>query len=118
MNSRAGNLVIARQEMESWFLAGADSLKGVRDGNGLLLGGNSQAPSGDLESSPRDAKDWLNVNMPLGYKPAADQFRLAQRVDLTLIRDRKLRSFQLFENAVAQIQSALTSGRHIATPGM
>ncbi len=109
-------VVIARAEMESWFLAGADSLKGVRDGNGLLLGENSRAPMGNLESSPRDAKGWLNINMPLGYKPTADQIRLAHRVDLKLIRDRKLRSFQRFENAVAQIQTALTSGQHIATP--
>lgn len=109
-------VVIARAEMESWFLAGADSLKGGRDGNGLLLKDNSQAPTGDLESSPRDAKGWLNKNMPLGYKPTADQIRLAHRVDLKLIRERKLRSFQRFENAIAQIQSALTSGRHIATP--
>ena len=109
-------VVIARAEMESWFLAGADSLKGGRDGNGLLLKDNSQAPTGDLESSPRAAKGWLNKNMPLGYKPTADQIRLAHRVDLKLIRERKLRSFQRFENAIAQIQSALTSGRHIATP--
>ncbi|MGC8539881.1 MAG: DUF4276 family protein [Phycisphaerae bacterium] len=109
-------VVIARQEMESWFIAGADSLRGVRDSNGLLLGANLQVLTGDLESSPRDAKDWLNRNMPSGYKPTADQVRLAQRVDLKLIRDRKLRSFQRFDNALAQIQSALTSGRHIATP--
>ena len=110
-------VVIARPEMESWFIAGADSLKGVRDGNGLLLGESLEALGDDLESSPRDAKGWLNRNMPLGYKPTADQVRLAQRVDLKLIRDRKLRSFQRFENAVAQIHNALTSGRHIATPG-
>ena len=110
-------VVIARAEMESWFIAGADSLKGVRDGNGLLLGDNAQVLTGDLESSPRDAKRWLNINMPLGYKPTADQVRLAQRVDLKLIRDRKLRSFQRFENAVTEIHNAITSGRHVATPG-
>jgi len=118
----AGNVfsvavVIARREMESWFIAGVNSLKGVRDGNGLLLGESSEAPDDDLESSPRDAKGWLNRNMPSGYKPTADQVRLAQRVDLTLIRNRKLRSFRRFENAVIEIRNALDSGRQFATPG-
>ena len=109
-------VVIARQEMESWFIAGAESLRGTLKDGGPGLKANAQVPADDLELSPRDAKRWLAENMLQGYKPTADQFRLAQTVSLAMIRQRKLRSFQRFEKAVGELRDAIISGQHVATP--
>ena len=109
-------VVIARQEMESWFIAGAQLLKVAPDGKGPLLKVNAQVPADDLELSPRDAKRWLDENMPQGYKPTVDQVRLAQCVRVAMIREHKLRSFQRFEKAVLELHDAIISGRHVATP--
>jgi hypothetical protein len=109
-------VVIARQEMESWFIAGAESLKaGDRTGQPLVMR-SAAVPATNLEEAPRDAKGWLAGNMHHGYKPAVDQQRLAACVDLGQVREREMRSFRRFEKAVSELFRAVTTGDHIATP--
>lgn len=59
-------VAMAYREYETWFLAAARSLRGMA---GLPT---------DLEPPPapesiRDAKGWLDMNMPSGYNPPNDQ---------------------------------------------
>jgi hypothetical protein len=72
-------VVLAVREYEAWFLAAAESLRGVR---GLPP---------DLEVPPvpeviRDAKGWLDLRMPRGYSPTADQPALTALFDLHMAR--------------------------------
>lgn len=111
-------VVLARQEMESWFIAGAESLKQVElDGRPLLNPSASPPPEDmDLEVSYRNAKGWLHRNMVRGYKPTLDQARLAQEVDFNQIRQRKMRSFQRLEHATAELCHAIKTGHPICSP--
>lgn len=68
-------VVVAKRELEAWFLAAARSLRGRR---GL---------PDDLEPPPapedvRDAKGWLHARMPNGYSETLDQPALASVVSL------------------------------------
>ena len=55
-------VVFARQEYETWLIAGIASLAGQRLPDGRLIESNAKAPDGDLEASPRDAKGWLRTH--------------------------------------------------------
>lgn len=92
-------VVFARQEYESWLIAGVESLAGQRLLDGRLIAPDAKAPVGDLEESPRDAKRWFNKVIEGGYKPTRDQAELTDLVDLQIIRERKLRSFRRLEAA-------------------
>ncbi|MDX1947816.1 MAG: DUF4276 family protein [Pirellulaceae bacterium] len=111
-------VIFARQEFESWLIAGVESLAGQRlppnSRPGVLSG--TVAPSGDLELHPRGAKEWLSKAMEEGYLPTRDQGVLAKLVALDPIRNRNLRSFSRFESAIVQIASAIQHNKHIATP--
>lgn len=110
-------IVFARQEFESWLIAGVESLAGkpLKAGlEGILAG--TKPPASDLEISPRDAKKWLSDRCAAKYKPVRDQAHLTELVDLELIRQRKLRSFARLECAVAQLVAAIRSNQPIATP--
>jgi Domain of unknown function (DUF4276) len=109
--------VFALREYESWLIAGADSYAGKRLPDGRSgLNPNATAPTGDLESTLRDAKGWLRRNMVSGYKPTTDQKAPTQVVDLNTIRARNLRSFRRVESALAQLVGAMRSGKHVVTP--
>ena len=109
-------VVFARQEYESWLIAGIASLAGKRLGDGRLIAPDASAPDGDLEESPRDAKRWLSKLIEGGYKPTRDQAPLTQMVDLRVIRDRNLRSFQRLESAVSQLVLAIRNDKHFTSP--
>lgn len=118
----AGNVfsvacVFARQEFESWLLAGIDSLRGqpLPDGR---PGVASTAPDveGDTDGSPRDAKGWLSRHLPNGYKETVDQELLTAMVSLESIRKRSPRSFRRLEHAMDELCEALRTGQHIASP--
>lgn len=109
-------VVLARQEMESWFIAGAESLKQVEFDGRPLLNSSSSPPPEDLECQLRDAKGWLGRNMARGYKPTLDQVRLAQAVDFDQIRQRQMRSFQRLEHATAELCHAIKMDRPICSP--
>jgi hypothetical protein len=111
-------VVFARQEFESWLIAGVESLAGQRlppnNRPGVSVG--TVPPSGDLELHPRGAKEWLSKAMEEGYLPTRDQAVLAKLVALEPVRNRNLRSFLRFESAIAETVSAIQSDKHIATP--
>jgi Domain of unknown function (DUF4276) len=68
------SVVVAKREMEAWFVAGAESL---RDG----LGCHS-----DAEDCP-DPKAWVGRHvLEAYYTPTADQARLARRLDPNLAK--------------------------------
>lgn len=109
-------VVFACQEFESWFVVAANSLvgKSFPDGRIILPEAVSDIPPCP-ESSPRDAKGWLNKKIPTGYNPVRDQKELAKIVDLDLIRQ-KMRSFQRFETAIKELVEAIRSEQPISTP--
>lgn len=81
------SIVVPNYEFETWFLAAAASLGGLRGlRNGLL-------PPPDPEAI-RGAKEWLNRNMSSGrrYSPSVDQAALVASMDLTAARS--CRSFE------------------------
>jgi hypothetical protein len=84
-------IVVAKREMEAWFVAGAESLK-------QGLGNNPNA-----EAMP-DPKAWVSRNI-LGryYAPTADQAALASRLDLGMARC--VQSFDKFFRDVSRLLS-------------
>ncbi len=109
-------VVFARQEYETWLIAGAASLAGQRLPDGRRIKTDAKAPEGDLETSPRDAKGWLRGIVDGGYKPTRDQAALTKMVDLEAIRARELRSFRRLESAVASLLEAIRCNRPIISP--
>ena len=109
--------VFARQEFESWLIAGVGSLAGkpLPDGRPGIPAGVA-APAGDLEQNPRDAKKWLKQRLPTGYAETTDQALLTQIVEIKAIRQRGMRSFRRLENALNQLVNAVRTGQHIVTP--
>jgi hypothetical protein len=76
-------VVLPSREYESWFLAAADSLAGVRD-----FPTSMTAPA-QPDTTPRDAKGWLLTHQRgkhRPYSPTADQAPLTSAMDLTLAR--------------------------------
>jgi hypothetical protein len=109
-------VVFARQEYETWLIAGVASLTGQRLPDGRFIERNAKAPEGNLEASPRDAKGWLRAIVDGGYKPTRDQAALTRLVDLEVIRARELRSFRRLESAVSSLLEAIRCNRPIVSP--
>lgn len=109
-------VVFARQEFESWLIAGIASLRGQALPDGRLIDSDAKAPEGDLELSPRDAKGWLGTIVEGGYKPTRDQAALTRLVDLDAIRAGGLRSFRRLDSAVSTLLEAIRSNRPTASP--
>jgi len=76
-------VVLAKQEFETWFLAAAESLRGVK---GLLP--DLAAPA--APERIRGAKEWLSARMQPGasYAETTDQAALAAEFDLEAARRR------------------------------
>ncbi|MGP0064681.1 MAG: DUF4276 family protein [Isosphaeraceae bacterium] len=106
----------ARQEYETWLIAGIASLAGRRLSDGRLIDPDAKAPEGDLEAGPRDAKGWLGAIVDGGYKPTRDQAVLTRLVDLEAIRARSLRSFRRLEAAISSLIEAIRCNRPIVSP--
>ncbi len=115
--SFSASIVFARQEFESWLIAGAASLAGksLADGKGNFPV-NLSTPEGDIEESPRNAKGFFEGVLSSNYRPNLHQAAITGLVDLNMIRDRQMRSFRRLENAIDEIVSTLTTGRHIVSP--
>ena len=92
-------VVFARQEFETWLIAGVDSLAGQRLPDGRRIDANARAPAGDLEAGPRDAKGWLRPFVDGGYKPTRDQAAIRR-----------------LESAVTSLIEAIRSDAPIASP--
>jgi hypothetical protein len=111
--------VFACQEYESWMIGCVERLAGLNlpDGRPGIRAG-VKAPSGDLESAPRDAKGWLDQHIEAGYKPTRDQgaFTALLVNHLPSLRERNPRSFRRLENALRQLLEAVRTDNHVATP--
>lgn len=109
-------VVFARQEYESWLIAGIESFAGRCLPDGRVIPAEVKSPEGDLEESPRNAKGWLNDIIEGGYKPTRDQAVLTTLLDLQMVRNRQLRSFLRLESAIAGLVSAIRADQHCVTP--
>jgi hypothetical protein len=73
-------VVLAKRELESWFLAGIESLRGRR----TLAIDAASVP--DPETAPRNAKGFLSRVMARPYQDVIDQVAFAAQLDLELAR--------------------------------
>ncbi len=105
--------VFACLEFESWLIAAAPGMGILPDGRELTL--PEQYPE-NPEKAPRAAKAWLNGALSGGYRETLDQSALTKAIDLEVLRNANLRSFQRLENAVTELVSAMRTGNHIASP--
>ena len=109
--------VFARQEYESWLLAGFESLRGKALPDGRPgVSADAPLPAEDTDTHPRDAKRWLSQNMARGYKETTDQRVLTEMVSLESIRRRDPRSFRRLEHAIAELCEAIRTDNHIVSP--
>lgn len=88
-------VVLAYREYESWFLAGARSLRGT---GGLP---DDLDPPDDVHGV-RDAKGWLGVRMAVPYDPVIHQLEFSRRLDL-----QEARSNASFNRLYERIRTAL-----------
>lgn len=110
-------VVFARQEYESWLIAGIDSLAGQSLPDGRVIAPRGEtAPHGDLEESPRNAKGWLSSVIEGGYKPTRDQSALTDLLDLDAVRRCRIRSFTRLESALTELVLAIRNEEHIVSP--
>jgi hypothetical protein len=111
--------VFAMKEYESWLIGGVESLRGqpLADGRpGIRI--DAEAPPGNLEDSPRDAKQWLKNNSDCGYKPTTEQEPLTQLLVKRPFPDRltDMPSFQRLERALIRLLAGMKTGNHILSP--
>lgn len=109
-------VVFARQEFESWLIAGIESIAGKQLSDGRKIAVDAKAPVGNLEDNPRDAKGWLGAVIEGGYKESRDQEALTKLIEVTTIRARRLRSFRRLEAALSQLVEAVRNQQHIVSP--
>lgn len=76
-SDRRIEVVVAKCEYESWFIAAVDSLQGTRG-----ISADAKVPE-DPESI-RGAKEWLRDRMSGPYSPTADQATFTARFDMAL----------------------------------
>jgi hypothetical protein len=72
-------VVLAHREYETWFMAAAESLRGVEGLSSMAI-----APA-DPERT-RDAKGWLGRLMPNGYDPVTHQLAFTRTFDIQAAR--------------------------------
>lgn len=114
--------VFPRMEYESWLIACSHLLaeRLLSPGNRKGVKRGTSPPEGDLETAPRDAKRWLGERMEFGYKPTRDQEPLTRHMIncLDAVRERNLRSFSRFENALSILVNAICSGNPVVSPAV
>jgi len=100
-------VVFARQEFESWLLAGCPELAS-------RLAGTVSHP----EEAPRDAKGRIAELTGVPYKETTHQPHYTRRLDVDVLLNRvpKMRSFHRMQHAMQQLTEAARSGRHVCTP--
>lgn len=108
--------VFARQEFESWLMAGFDSFSHQMFPDGRRFRSDVSVPDSDLDESPKDAKDWLRTAINGGDKPTRDQATLTQWLDIDSVRQRNSRSFRRLESGINELVAAIQADDHVATP--
>jgi hypothetical protein len=92
-------IVVAVRELESWLMAGIESLRGYR---GIH---ENATPPENLEGI-RGAKEWLNARKDGGYKATIDQLPLLLRLDYATARSRAPSLDKFLRDMHALIQGA------------
>lgn len=72
-------VALAHREYETWFMAAAESLRGVEGMSGAV--GRPADPE-----ATRDAKGWLGRHLPHGYDPISHQLAFTHAFDLDAAR--------------------------------
>lgn len=90
-------VILAVRELESWLVAGIDSLWGFR-------GVPRDVSPPDHAEAIRGAKEWLDHRMTTGYKETIDQLPLLQRLDYEVAR-RRAPSLDKFIRAIRSLAS-------------
>lgn len=93
-------VVLVHREYEAWFLASAESLRGVHN-----LQINLHPP--ESPETIRDAKGWLSEHMPGGmiYKETSHQPAMTTQMDFELVKSRS-RSFRRLLHALEQLTNS------------
>lgn len=96
-------VVVAKSELESWFVGSIESLRGCR-------GISSEASAPENPEEIRDAKGWLTRLMPAGraYLEVDDQPALTARFDIGQAR-RRCDSFDKFVRDVEDLVAAVAA---------
>jgi hypothetical protein len=93
-------VVLAKREYEAWFLAAAESLRGMR--------GLSDALEGPLEpEAVRGAKEWLSDRMPDGVKYSATDDQPAFTAVFDMVAARRADSFDKCYRDIRRMLEAL-----------
>ena len=105
-HTRAGQafsfaVVFARQEFESWFLAGHPRFANDYVGK-------------NLEEHPRNAKGKIK-EYDSRYNEANDQVKYVSDLNLDMLLDR-MRSFRRFKHAIEEISQSIQTEQFICTP--
>jgi hypothetical protein len=98
-------VVFARQEFESWILAGHPFFA-------------EKTVNKDLEKNPRDAKKEIELLTQKPYYEVAEQIKYTKEIDVELLLQRQppMRSFHRFNHALQQMGDSIASGRFICSP--
>lgn len=91
-------IALAHREYESWFLAAARSLRGIR---GLPL---DLEPPADIDNI-RNAKGWLGQRMAQAYDPVTHQLEFSRKIDIE-----QARTSRSFDRIFRFVQNELTEG--------
>ena len=94
-SDRRIEVVVAKCEYESWFIAAVESLQGTR-------GISAAAKVPEDPESIRGAKEWLRARMSSPYSPTADQATFTATFDMALAR-RRSPSFDKMWRAVSAL---------------
>lgn len=98
-------VVFARQEFESWLLAGCPDFADQTQGK-------------DLETGPRDASGMISELTNRAYRKPQNQPEYTRKLDFDrlLKRQPKMRSFHRMEHALRELVDAVRNGCHVCTP--
>ncbi len=101
-------VALAYREYETWFVAAAESLRGLQG-----LSQDSEAPR--CPEKIRDAKGWLGERMRFGYDPLMHQRDFTKRFDLQ--KARANHSFnRLYKRLTELLRAAKDASRQISGP--
>jgi len=97
-------VVFARQEYESWLIAGCPEFQ-------------ARAPQSPAEiEQSKGAKGWIEKHRHSAYKPTRHQAELTEQLNINAPLLNKLRSFTRFRDAISQLVQAVRDNHPVCTP--